>query len=219
MITLACQNLHTADATGYIGLVQVSFFITVVIGQILIVLNTCGVAPIIIDRAIDKQTAAQTIFSNALTGLQATLSACIFITNLTSNFYIVGIAFQFCHANAQIVQLIGKFGSQLINIRALSHSLSHDLRHFIASHQLIAGKGGITIALDYACCRKLVDAVISPMSCGNIGERVSGKSGSAHAQSHCHSQYQRFFHHTSLLVIKNNSIIIIRKGMCETAHY
>ena len=119
---------------------------------------------------------------------------CAILVNITeaqftSNLYIVSLFLQVSYAHAQVVQLVSKFSCQLVNISALCHCFSNDLRHFIASHQLVTAEGAVAIAIDYACSCQLADAVICPMAGRNVAEWVSCISRSGYTKSHCHCEY------------------------------
>ena len=156
----------------------------------MVVLNTSGIGPVIIDSTVYKQTGTQTIQSNRAFGFfQIAITAGIFITDLAGDFNVVRFFLQSSNANAQVVQFVSEFSSQFVNVSAFSHSFSNDLSHFITGHQFVATEGGVAVAFDYASSSQFVDAVISPVASRYVRERICSISRSGYAQCHCHCEY------------------------------
>ena len=93
-------------------------------------------------------------------------------------------------------KLVSEFADQFVisTDGPFGQSLGHDLGHFVPGHGLIALEGPIRIAIDDAGSRQFGYGAVGPVASRQIREGVGRKSGSADAQCHSHSKYQRFFH-------------------------
>ena len=187
-VSFTSGNSQAAQLTIYPSLVKASGFVASIVAKVLVILNTTGVGPVIIDLTIYIDTGTQTIFSPAFACCTAT-TVSIFITDLAGDFYIVSFFLQSSYANAQVVQFFSEFSSQSVNISAFCHCFSNDLSHFITSHQFVATEGGVAVAFDYAGSSQFVDAVICPVAGRYVRERICSISRSGYAQCHCHCEY------------------------------
>ena len=136
--------------------------------------------PVVVHFASEEQTGTQpriVIFA------QVTGGVFVADTDLTGNFYHVSVLFQFGNANAQVVQLVSEFADQSVISAdsAFGQSLGYDLSHFITGHQMIAFEGAIRIAVNNTSSSQFGNCAVSPVACGNIGERVGCESSSAYA--------------------------------------
>ena len=106
------------------------------------------------------------------------------VTDNAAQAQIVHLLFEGRDPNAEIVQLVGELGGQLVHegfVRAggmFCHGAGHHLRHLVAGNLLAASITAVAVAFDHAVGGKLRHGVIGPMVGGHVLERIGrGKSG------------------------------------------
>ena len=188
METAAGQVYHT-DVAGQVSTLEVRVVIAgfIVANEMLVVFQHGYVMPVVVDFTSQEQTGTQ---PSIVASLAANSTAVVSVaqTNVAGNLYVVSVLFQFSNPNAQVVQFVSKFADQSVISAdsAFGQSLGYDLSHFITGHQMIAFEGAIRIAVNNTSSSPFGNCAVSPVACGNIGERVGCESSSAYAQSHSH---------------------------------
>ena len=185
----ASSDVYHTQVTGQvsaleIGVIIAGFILTI---ESLVVFQHGNVMPVVVYFASEEQTGTQ-FSSVAFSVFNITSGVNVAQTNVTGNLYHVCVLFQFSYANAQVVQFVSEFANQSVISAdsALSQSLGYDLRHFITGHGAFTFEGAIRIAVHNTSSSQFGNCAVSPVACGNIGERVGCESSSAYAQSHSH---------------------------------
>ena len=147
------------------------------------------------------------------------------LTQFTGPLHHVGVLLEVRDADAEVVQLVGELGSELVNeslVNAIQavfrHQAGDELSHLVAGHLAVAAERAVAIALDDAVGSELRHSIVGPVAGRQIGERVrcsKRRAGSAHDESRRECGCKCFLHEKSLLYIcKNSSVFRVRLVEC-----
>ena len=170
-------------------------------------IETCMDIPVLVDLSLRLETEdvlIDILLALRCCRLRVVTRARIRVLEYAVPLDLVGIALEICHADAEVVQLIGKLSGELVDQGlvgsgdiALGHGLRDHLSHLIARDVLVAAERRVAVAFDDAVSCELRYCIVCPVVCRDIRERIgSCKRRACSADNECRREcgYQSLLH-------------------------